>query len=128
MLTPENQPLACVQEAGEIVYVPEGWNHATTNVGQTIALAQQRHEPRAGGYLDYVKQALTLMGAGNLPKAQEAVQKARELEPVHFHAMLAEAMLKQNQVRQLDAPRTTEAHSVVLMLCARMTLVVLRAR
>ena len=41
-LPPEEQPMSCVQEAGEIMYVPEAWNHATINIGNTIALAQQR--------------------------------------------------------------------------------------
>ena len=121
--TPEEQPISCVQEAGEIMYVPEAWNHATINIGNTIALAQQRQgaasalsvppiytssstlltyavvvtEPRRGGYLHSVKEALNLMKLGKLHQATQAVEQARLLEPDHFHAMLVEAMLKKMQ-------------------------------
>jgi hypothetical protein len=30
-----------VQRAGELVFVPEGWHHATLNYGDTLAVAQQ---------------------------------------------------------------------------------------
>ena len=28
-LAPEQQPLECVQEPGDVVYLPDGWLHAT---------------------------------------------------------------------------------------------------
>ena len=39
-------PLECLQEAGDIVYIPEGWFHATSNLGETIGVAAQRLQPR----------------------------------------------------------------------------------
>lgn len=33
------KPFECTQYPGEIMYVPEGWYHATINIGQTIAIA-----------------------------------------------------------------------------------------
>ncbi|CAL1543347.1 unnamed protein product [Lymnaea stagnalis] len=37
-----DKPMECVQEAGEILYLPEGMYHATLNLGDTIALAIQK--------------------------------------------------------------------------------------
>jgi hypothetical protein len=31
-----------VQRAGEVVYLPAGWAHSTLNVGETIAIGEQR--------------------------------------------------------------------------------------
>lgn len=33
--------LQCVQRPGDVVYVPEGWHHATLNYGDTLAVARQ---------------------------------------------------------------------------------------
>lgn len=37
-----SRPLECVQRAGDVLYVPAGWYHATINLGDTIAVAQRR--------------------------------------------------------------------------------------
>jgi len=34
-------PLECVQGAGQLIYVPEGWWHATVNLVETIGVARQ---------------------------------------------------------------------------------------
>ncbi|KAK7102585.1 uncharacterized protein [Littorina saxatilis] len=44
-LTAEQRPLECVQEGGEILYLPEGFYHATLNIGDTIAVALQNKDP-----------------------------------------------------------------------------------
>ncbi|XP_055882037.1 uncharacterized protein LOC106054114 isoform X2 [Biomphalaria glabrata] len=41
-LTEEEKPIECVQQGGEILYLPEGMYHATLNLGDTIALAIQK--------------------------------------------------------------------------------------
>ncbi|KAK7474975.1 hypothetical protein BaRGS_00033786 [Batillaria attramentaria] len=38
-LTREHRPLECVQEEGEIIYVPEGYYHAVMNIGDSIGFA-----------------------------------------------------------------------------------------
>jgi hypothetical protein len=35
----EKKPLDCVQEAGTILHIPEGWHHATLNLENTIGIA-----------------------------------------------------------------------------------------
>lgn len=34
-------PLECMQNEGDIMYVPEGWYHATINIGDTHSIAQR---------------------------------------------------------------------------------------
>ncbi len=40
-LREEDKPLECIQYAGEMVYIPEMWDHATINIGQSIGIAGQ---------------------------------------------------------------------------------------
>ena len=35
-------PLQCVQSAGDAIFVPDGWSHATINVEETLGVAWQR--------------------------------------------------------------------------------------
>ncbi len=42
--------LECVQRPGELLYVPEGWHHATLNYGETLAVAQQARIGRSEWY------------------------------------------------------------------------------
>jgi len=40
--------MECVQRPGELIYIPEGWNHGTINIGQSLAIAAQHpdmHSP-----------------------------------------------------------------------------------
>lgn len=39
------KPITFVQRAGEVVYIPEGWYHATMSIGVTVSVAQQPLEP-----------------------------------------------------------------------------------
>ena len=41
LLEEEARPLECVQEAGWVLYLPEGWYHATENQNLTLSLARQ---------------------------------------------------------------------------------------
>ena len=35
------------QRAGEVLFLPEGWHHATLNSGETLAVAAQARVPRS---------------------------------------------------------------------------------
>ncbi len=35
------RPLECVQEAGDVVFLPARWSHLTVNIGETIAIGGQ---------------------------------------------------------------------------------------
>ncbi|XP_048739437.2 uncharacterized protein LOC125653829 isoform X2 [Ostrea edulis] len=41
-LSGEDVPMECVQEAGEILYLPEGTYHGTINLGDTVAIGIQK--------------------------------------------------------------------------------------
>ena len=32
-------PLECVQEAGEVIFIPAGWHHATLNLDTSVGMA-----------------------------------------------------------------------------------------
>lgn len=38
---PGYRPLECVQEPGDLVYIPNRWSHLTINLGETIAIGGQ---------------------------------------------------------------------------------------
>lgn len=44
-LDESNRPLECIQEAGEIFYLPESFYHGTINIGDTVAIGMQKKEP-----------------------------------------------------------------------------------
>ena len=64
-LAADSRPLECNQQAGDILYVPSGWHHATINVGDTAGIALQVIPP--------LHSLLTLLGAAsqNPKKCQE---------------------------------------------------------
>ena len=37
----EMAPLECIQDVGDILFIPGGWWHATLNIGETVAVVQQ---------------------------------------------------------------------------------------
>lgn len=39
----EHEPLECVQNAGEIMYIPDFWHHSTMNIGETVAVGFEKH-------------------------------------------------------------------------------------
>ena len=40
-LGPKAMPMQCLQQAGETLYLPAGWVHATSNIGEGIAIGMQ---------------------------------------------------------------------------------------
>ena len=40
-LEPEERPLQCVQTAGDVLYIPENYYHATYSLGETVSMAAQ---------------------------------------------------------------------------------------
>jgi tetratricopeptide (TPR) repeat protein len=41
LLKQKNKPITFIQQAGEVVYVPEGWYHATMSIGVTVSGSRQ---------------------------------------------------------------------------------------
>lgn len=64
-LSEQDKPIECTQQAGELLFVPRGWSHATLNIGESIAV---------GGQLEW----------GPIAKEMHASQ-VLELNPHDFH-------------------------------------------
>lgn len=45
-LQDDDKPIECVQEAGEILYLPESYYHGTINIGDTLAIGLQKNVAR----------------------------------------------------------------------------------
>ncbi|KAK3101813.1 hypothetical protein FSP39_006556 [Pinctada imbricata] len=43
-LAEDDQPMECIQQAGEILYLPEGTYHGTINLGDTVAIGIQKKD------------------------------------------------------------------------------------
>jgi oxalate decarboxylase/phosphoglucose isomerase-like protein (cupin superfamily) len=70
----EDKPHECFQLAGDIVYIPEGWYHATINCGQTIAVASQiQTADKAGDIVSHFSNAMS-----NLQNPQVALEELEE--------------------------------------------------
>ena len=42
---PNSRPLTCIQEAGDVIYVPHGWGHGVLNLETVIGYAVEFHSP-----------------------------------------------------------------------------------
>ena len=87
-----NEMLECIQRPGEILYVPEGWYHATLNYGETLAVAQQARVGRSEWY------RLRLLGtqlanAKNFADALEVMEATLQKYPEQAEAYAALATL-----------------------------------
>ena len=54
-----NSSVRCLQRAGELLFIPEGWSHATLNFGDAIGLSLQA----IGGYRSEAQRLLGLIAA-----------------------------------------------------------------
>ena len=86
--------IECVQRTGELLYVPEGWYHATLNYGETLAVAQQA---RIGSSEWYRLRLLgtQLANAKAFAEASEVMEATLEKYPerAEAHAALATLLL-----------------------------------
>lgn len=49
LLPDSMRPIEAIQNAGDLMYVPEGWSHAVVNIDDTVAVSFQRAKPAVGG-------------------------------------------------------------------------------
>ncbi|XP_019624169.1 PREDICTED: uncharacterized protein LOC109469860 [Branchiostoma belcheri] len=81
-LPSHRRPLECTQEAGDIVYIPQGFYHSVVNVGETIAVSFRENQVTPlPGQVQFVE-AITKF------ESEEAIRKgadALRVNNVHYH-------------------------------------------
>ena len=77
-----NRPLECIQHAGDVIYVPEGWYHATVNLGDTAAIASRTEEFTAGSPREIGGRAITAVMHKKHDEAVLLAKQAQQLDPL----------------------------------------------
>jgi hypothetical protein len=111
LLPAQSRPLECVQHVGDVLYLPDGWLHATLNLRQSVSVAVNGgfSLPGTGAY--HQAEAMALMQdeqrtvkatAAELREAEEHMRTALSLDPTnaHFYQQLAMAVSKQGRYQQ----------------------------
>jgi histone arginine demethylase JMJD6 len=82
------KPMECMQQPGDILYVPTGWYHANMNCGQTVSVASvvdvdtidETASPKgAEAYMKMFSTALNEFKAGKETEAIQLLQRANKL-------------------------------------------------
>ena len=114
---PEDQPLQCVQRPGDLLYLPEGFYHASTSLSETVAAAVSLTAPRDGaapGPLVLLHRAAEAFDeGGSLEEGLRLCDAAREaFPPEAFKAELlaAAALARAGKPMQAQA-RIRAAHA-----------------
>ncbi|KAJ7331213.1 hypothetical protein OS493_019995 [Desmophyllum pertusum] len=92
----KDKPLECVQEEGEILYLPESYYHGTVNIGDTMAIGIQNTTPPQKSRSCFTNTALRslhkLAGqyftTGDIEKAITTLEKAVRMDPLFVIAKL----------------------------------------
>eukprot|EP00928_Gymnodinium_smaydae_P066098 TRINITY_DN49156_c0_g1_i1.p1 TRINITY_DN49156_c0_g1~~TRINITY_DN49156_c0_g1_i1.p1 ORF type:complete len:500 (-),score=64.64 TRINITY_DN49156_c0_g1_i1:58-1500(-) len=73
--------LECVQKPGDLLYIPEGWYHAVSNLGETLAVGVQVPKENSGSLVSAMFQILS---STESPEEQEVLEeKASRLTQEH---------------------------------------------
>jgi hypothetical protein len=106
----EEMPYECVQYPGDIVFVPEAFNHATINCGQSVGVAalvpdtnagQARHNMNDQGVTYLLANSVSAQMAGNMAESVTLMKKAYRAasENDFISYMMA---IKYLEIRDLD--------------------------
>lgn len=88
-LSVSERPLECVQTPGDVLFIPDGWEHATLNLGQTVAAAFEA-PPTPGSAQQLFEEARDALIGGSLGKkgkrkAAKMMEKAARFNPTSAH-------------------------------------------
>ncbi|CAC5382402.1 unnamed protein product [Mytilus coruscus] len=93
-----DKPIECVQRAGEILYLPEGFYHGTINIGDTVAIGIQKKESTLGiQKLFYEDRYLGQMLA-NSKTSQERTEWSRKF--IELYTTILELLPESTEVMQ----------------------------
>eukprot|EP01062_Namystynia_karyoxenos_P045726 TRINITY_DN34056_c0_g1_i1.p1 TRINITY_DN34056_c0_g1~~TRINITY_DN34056_c0_g1_i1.p1 ORF type:complete len:510 (+),score=134.97 TRINITY_DN34056_c0_g1_i1:66-1595(+) len=101
-LAPSARPALCVQEAGDVLYLPALWWHATMNLGECVAAGNQgelggtaelmalsaRHPSSGRLHMSFGSYAAR---AGDMARAARHFTAAEDLEPGNWHYRVVRA-------------------------------------
>lgn len=75
-LSLESTLLECIQEAGEVIYIPGGFMHATVNIGMVVGVASQSKDSKLGSaYHHFVRAMKTSSNRESLEELHRAILK-----------------------------------------------------
>jgi len=101
------RPLECIQREGELLYVPEGWYHATVNLGDTVAVASQRLHQSAADMLHREhwlwSEAKDQDGRGNHAAALTLLEELLGLDPTYNEAAYSMGIVLSKLGRKQEA-------------------------
>jgi ribosomal protein L16 Arg81 hydroxylase len=75
------KPMECIQYAGDVIYVPEGWYHATVNLGDTGAIARRTEEFTPGSSRELGGRAIKAVMSQRHDAAVSLAEQAQEIDP-----------------------------------------------
>lgn len=99
------KPTTFVQRAGEVVYIPEGWYHATMSIGRTVSIAQQPYAPLAGTPYFYMVNGETAMKQEEYETALNLFNKGLEMsgrKDFNLMRKVGEAYEKSGQFKEAE--------------------------
>ena len=76
-----------LQEAGDVLYIPEGWLHGAVSIGETVAVGQQMLSTYGTPFNKLMRAQLALADE-NVTHALELVHEAAEANPRDFYALI----------------------------------------
>ncbi|XP_046558342.1 LOW QUALITY PROTEIN: F-box protein At5g06550-like [Haliotis rubra] len=102
-LTKKEKPTECIQEPGEILYLPEGVYHGTINIGDTIAIGIQKKEAvtDAMKYI-YEESSLREKGETTVIDRMELMFKVLDMYPESAEINLRLGSLNQ-EINQMES-------------------------
>ncbi|PAA54598.1 hypothetical protein BOX15_Mlig004490g1 [Macrostomum lignano] len=97
------EPLECVQVAGEILYIPEGFYHATINLEPTLAIGIQNVKP-----LGATETAFYELNAKPPTEADAIASKILKSMPYNTEVLHKQAMSRKRQEKFQEAEKLLE--------------------
>eukprot|EP00746_Dinoflagellata_sp_MGD_P134640 gnl/MRDRNA2_/MRDRNA2_68510_c0_seq1.p1 gnl/MRDRNA2_/MRDRNA2_68510_c0~~gnl/MRDRNA2_/MRDRNA2_68510_c0_seq1.p1 ORF type:complete len:180 (+),score=31.70 gnl/MRDRNA2_/MRDRNA2_68510_c0_seq1:17-556(+) len=117
MLPKEMRPLQCIQRAGEIIWLPESWYHATLNLEHSLSFGAQ--EPDLSTPVDLKRSEIATASARQLRRAAEG--KKRFEDRIHLLKLAYRAepfkwdLLMQvvNKLQEQEGPKSADAKELM---------------
>lgn len=105
-----SKPVECIQQPGDVIWIPERWSHATINLGDAVAVTIQAHDSESEAYdlqrkwtkssaetgSVYLEELLKLLPENNHVKADLALEYMILGQPAKAEELLRE-ILKEDQ-------------------------------